>query len=240
MERPLESSLRPTDAGTSKRGDAPHRASTLLLSPVRRGAPSVSSAPPAEAPDRDDALVRLCQRDPGRASLARRALYERHAARVVRLCRRVSGNAEDADDASQEAFARAFAAIADFDFRARFATWLYRIAANAAIDLRRRSRLGRVIAFGRLDDEGMDGLPEPESQGEPAWLVASRHEESARLAGALASLSPPLRAVARLRYVESLSYEEVGAFLGISIGTVKSRLWRARAALERRLQPLQA
>jgi RNA polymerase sigma-70 factor (ECF subfamily) len=228
--------------GTSTHGDAPFRASTLLLSPVRRGAPSTSSVSLAEAPDRDAALVRLCQRDPGRAALARRTLHERHAERVVRLCQRVTGNLEDAHDASQEAFVRAFAAIGDFDFRARFATWLYRIAANAAVDLRRRSQRGRTLSFapGRWNDERMDGVPEPESREEPAWLVASRHEQSELLVAALERLSPPLRAVARLRFGESLSYEEVGAFLGISIGTVKSRLWRARLALERALEPARA
>ena len=87
---------------------------------------------------------------------------------------------------------------------------------------------------------GWTARPTPESREEPAWLVASRHEQSDLLVAALERLSPPLRAVARLRFGESLSYEEVGAFLGIAIGTVKSRLWRARLALERALEPARA
>jgi len=173
-----------------------------------------------------------------------RELYDRYKDRVYNVCFRISGNGADALDASQETFGILFRKLSEFRGQARLSSWIYRIAINASIDLRRRSRSRRLPSLEGLrdrrttggDDAGSFDL-EDESLESPL-AAASRHELETEIHQAIGRLSPKLRGITVLRYSEGLSYEEIAETLQISIGTVKSRLARAHAGLDRELTPV--
>ncbi len=170
-----------------------------------------------------------------------RELYDLYKDRVYNVCYRISGNATDALDASQETFGVIFRKIREFRFESRFSSWVYRIAVNASIDLKRRSSAKRSSSLDTLQSAGRTEAHPLEIRDEvtetpPA--AASRRELEEEIQRAILRLSPKMRAITVLRYLESLSYEEIAEALGISIGTVKSRLSRAHDALDRELTPL--
>jgi RNA polymerase sigma-70 factor (ECF subfamily) len=168
-------------------------------------------------------------------------LYERFCDRVYNVCFRITGNATDALDASQETFGTVCRKLGDFRFQSRFSSWVYRIAVNASIDLRRRSRARRSTSIEAAGDEAEeDGLRFDviDDAVEMPVQSASRRELEQEIQRAITRLSPKLRAITVLRYIESLSYEEIAETLKISLGTVKSRLARAHRALDRELTPL--
>ncbi len=146
-----------------------------------------------------------------------------HADRVYRLAYRLSGNPHDAEDLTQETFIRVFRSLASYR-PGTFEGWLHRITTNLFLDMvRHRSRM-RVGAL--LDDsERIPGRgPEPEQ------VFADTHLDP-ELQAALDELAPEFRAAVVLCDVEGLSYEEIGATLGVKLGTVRSRIHRGRAAL---------
>ena len=170
-----------------------------------------------------------------------RELYELYKDRVYNVCYRITGNANDALDASQETFGILFRKIQDFRFQSKFSSWVYRIAVNASIDLKRRSASRTAPASlealtGDRDDVGR--LDPMHDGGEHPPTLVSRRELEEEVQRAITRLSPKMRAITVLRYTESLSYEEIAEALGISLGTVKSRLSRAHAALDRELTPV--
>jgi RNA polymerase sigma-70 factor (ECF subfamily) len=147
------------------------------------------------------------------------ALLRRHAGLVNAVCRRVLANPDDALDAAQEALLSIARKIHTFDGRARFTTWCYRVATNAALDeARRRARRPSPV----------DIVPEPRGTGRSIDdLVADQLDVDA----ALSRLSPDHRAAVALRDLVGLDYAEIGEVLGIPPGTVRSRIARGRAAL---------
>src|SRR5262245_1437336 len=192
--------------------------------------------------DPDAELVLVCQRSVASALEGDyRRLYDRYKDRVYNVCFRITGNPSDALDASQEAFGIVFRRINEFRFESRFSSWVYRIAVNASIDVRRRARSRRLASLEALQDHQLG----PRAKSEPADRVvempsisASRRELEQEIQRAISRLSPKLRAIIVLRYIESLSYEEVAETLQLSLGTVKSRLARAHEALDRELTPV--
>lgn len=161
-------------------------------------------------------------------------LVRRHQDRVFNLCARILGNHEDAADAAQEAFLHAYQALPAFKGDSEFFTWLYRIAFNAAVSQKRKRR-----PVARLDgDRAGEGFepPDPASIDPPPPAV-ERAEEAAKLAEALARLSPDHRAVLVLKDIDGEKYEDIAAALGIPIGTVRSRLHRARLELRQMIAP---
>lgn len=141
------------------------------------------------------------------------------------ICR----NSEDALDVCQETFLRAWRALRSFDGRQPFAAWLRRIAANAAIDLcRRRARRPEV----EMDNGAADAAG---TTGETPRHALERAELAKRIQAAFGALSPEHRAVIALRDVEGLSYKEIAAAVGCSVGTVMSRLFYARQKLRQHL-----
>lgn len=190
--------------------------------------------------DPDHDLVLECQENPD-AGLEGpfRTLYERFKDRVYNVCYRITGNATDALDASQETFGTLHRKIADFRFQSRFSSWVYRIAVNASIDLKRRNQHRRLASLdGGTDEDGNSRFDVRDDSIEMPMHSASRHELEAEIQRAIDALSPKLRAITVLRYVENLSYDEIAEALQISLGTVKSRLARAHAALDRHLAPV--
>lgn len=158
-----------------------------------------------------------------------RVLYDLYKDRVFRTCFRILGERSAAEDATQEIFVRVFQHIARYDRRSSFSTWLYRVAVNHALNLlQQKRREGTADAESTVD---MERLVAPSPGPEQGLLEA---EVSSHLQNLLASLSPEHRAILVLREVEGLSYREITEVLGIPVGTVMSRLSRAREALRSR------
>lgn len=192
--------------------------------------------------DLDAELVLACQRTSASSLEGEyRRLYDRYKDRVYNVCFRIAGNPSDALDASQETFGIVFRRIREFRFESRFSSWVYRIAVNASIDVRRRVRSRRIASLDAMHETGpSDGSKYDlaDRMIEMPSASASRHELEAAIQRAIDRLSPKLRAIVVLRYSENLSYEEVAETLRISLGTVKSRLARAHEALDRELTPV--
>lgn len=192
-------------------------------------------------PDRD--LVLECQADPDLGFHgAFRRLYEQYKDRVYNVCFRITGSAADALDASQETFGILHRKIAGFRFESKFSSWVYRIAVNSSIDIKRRAAtrpLASLDALQASDDGDSSGpLQIEDDTTEAPIATASRHELEIDIQRAIDRLSPKMRTIIVLRYLESLSYDEIADSLAISLGTVKSRLSRAHAALDRELTPV--
>ena len=169
-----------------------------------------------------------------------RQLYDRYRDRVYNVCYRITGNATDALDASQETFGILYRKLPDFRFESRLSSWVYRIAVNASIDLKRRASARRVASLDSVVDSG-EGSGRFDVQDESTELPAasaSRRELEQEIQRAIDRLSPKLRGITVLRYVEHLSYDQIRDTLQISLGTVKSRLARAHDALDRELSPV--
>jgi RNA polymerase sigma-70 factor (ECF subfamily) len=192
--------------------------------------------------DPDADLVIACKRTaPTGLDGAFRALYDRYKDRVYNVCYRITGNASDALDASQETFGVIFRRINEFRFKSRFSSWVYRVAVNASIDLKRRLRTRRLASLDAMQESASaaGGRYEiPDKDIEMPSASASRRELEEEIQRAINRLSAKLRTIIVLRYIENLSYEEVAESLQISLGTVKSRLARAHEALDRELTPI--
>jgi RNA polymerase sigma-70 factor, ECF subfamily len=167
-------------------------------------------------------------------SLAFGQLVERYQRRVVGVAMAVVHNQDDAIELAQEAFVRAYENLSKFEARSSFSTWLYRIAANLAIDFLRRE--GRHVVL-RGEDAETEFNRLPSEQGD-SFKEASRTELSARLRDALGELTAEHRAVILLREVEGLSYDEISEVLQVPRGTVMSRLHYARGKLRAILKDL--
>jgi len=194
------------------------------------------------AADPETELVRACQKVEPRALQGEfRDLYDRYKDRVYNVCYRITGNATDALDASQETFGIVFRRIGEFRFQSRFSSWVYRIAVNASIDLRRRTRTRRIASLDSISEgRGVDGagFELADRTVEMPSTAASRKELESEIQCAIDRLSDKLRTMIVLRYNECLSYEQIAETLEISLGTVKSRLSRAHEALDRELTPV--
>ena len=164
------------------------------------------------------------------------ALYERYGRRVFNVAWRVTSDWNRAQDVTQDVFLTLKERVGSWRGDASLGSWLYRLAVNRAIDHRRREqrRPAWRMGDGPLDEE----VRRP--RGEDATVFPSdaldREEQDARVRAALERLSPKLRAILVLRYLEGLSYEDLAAVLACSLGTVKSRLNRAHAAFKEALE----
>ena len=155
-----------------------------------------------------------------------------HEKKVYNLALRMCGNPESAWDAAQEAFLSAWRGLPAFRGEAGFSTWLYRLTSNAAIDLLRRTK--RQRGESSLDDEAL-GIDAVDRTPSPQELAEESELRGAVTAG-LARLSDAHRQALVLREVQELSYEEIAQVLEVDLGTVKSRISRARSALRKILQ----
>jgi RNA polymerase sigma-70 factor (ECF subfamily) len=153
-------------------------------------------------------------------------LVHRYERKVYGLTLRMCGNQEDAQEAAQEAFLSAWQSLPFFRGDASFATWLYRLASNAAIDILRREKRQKAVS---LDGEEQ-ALDIPDTRLSPQEL-AEQSELRRDLRVGLASLPEEYRAVLILRELQQLSYQEIADALDLDIGTVKSRINRGRKRL---------
>ena len=182
--------------------------------------------------DEDFPLIKQSQ---GGDQQAFRRLVEKYQNQVFRAAYALMGNREDADDIAQEVFIRAYRALPGFQFRSKVYTWLYRITVNCCLDeAERRNRLS-WISLEQILERGMDldellgrAARSPEDALSDVELEAAIQEM-------LRTLSPEYRTIIVLREMEVLAYEEIAQVLDCSMGTVKSRLFRARSELRKRL-----
>jgi RNA polymerase sigma factor (sigma-70 family) len=151
-----------------------------------------------------------------------------HSARVYRLAYRLTGNAHDAEDLTQDVFVRVFRSLHSYT-PGTFEGWLYRITTNLFLDSARRKK---KIRFDGFVDDAQERLPGREPTPERAALDQMFDVD---VCNALSSLAPEFRAAVVLCDIEGYSYEEVASTLGIKLGTVRSRIHRGRAMLRKEL-----
>lgn len=164
-----------------------------------------------------------------------RVLVEKYQQRVFAIAFEVVKSREDAEDIAQEVFVKAFLSLPEFKGQSTFYTWLYRIAYNMAIDFRRRMarRGGAAVEYDEARTESVvEGAGANQNRfGSPQELML-RKEESQQIQKVLADISPEHRAVITLREIDGLSYDEIAEVVGVSKGTVMSRLHYARKRLQ--------
>ncbi len=151
-------------------------------------------------------------------------LIELYQKPVFNLCYRMLGNREDAEDAAQETFLRAYSHLKKYDFQRSFATWLLSIAAHHCIDQLRKNRINLVSLEDLVSGDISDPLPTPERK------VVQRDEQQ-KVQKILLQLSELDRAAIIFYYWYDMSYEEISETLHLSVSSVKSRLHRARKAM---------
>jgi RNA polymerase sigma-70 factor (ECF subfamily) len=190
-------------------------------------------------PDPDATLVERVKRGDVRAFEMLVVKYQR---RIERLIGRMVRDVDLVADIAQETFIRAYRALPQFRAESAFYTWLYRIAVNTAkkalVDMKRDPVVTHTALQGADDDdETYRGGLEPTDAETPEALLASK-EVAATVNSAIAALSEDLRQAITLREIEGLSYEEISEVMNCPIGTVRSRIFRAREAIAERLRPL--
>lgn len=199
----------------------------------------VGSADPEaalSAPDEDFRLVALAQQgDLGSYD----ALVTRHRGRIFAMIRNMIHQEADAWDLSQEVFIKAWNALPRFEAKARFSTWLYRIAHNVVYDWTRRRK---IESAGELNDEIFEreridsGSFTTPAGGDAPDETMAHGELREKIEAALAKLTPDHREVVLLKDVQGLSYKEIAEAMDCTLGTVMSRLYYARQKLQTMLK----
>jgi RNA polymerase sigma-70 factor (ECF subfamily) len=170
-------------------------------------------------------------------------LVVKYQRRIERLIGRMVRDVDLVQDIAQETFIRAYRAIPQFRGESAFYTWLYRIAVNTAkkalVDLKRDPVMTESAFAGRDDDGDETSRVENElSDGETPDALLATKEIATAVNSAIDALSEDLRQAITLREIEGLSYEEIAGVMDCPIGTVRSRIFRAREAIAERLRPL--
>jgi RNA polymerase sigma-70 factor, ECF subfamily len=162
-------------------------------------------------------------------------LVRRYQSRILAHLSRMVGNRDDALDLSQEIFVKVFQALDRYNPEFKFSTWLFRIAGNAAIDHLRKRRL-RTVPLEPSDSEGQRvSSPEYSNPGLDPYATLRNVERGDAIANAIQGLPQEFRELIALRHFTGLSYEEIAEIKGMPLGTVKNKLFRARAVLKERL-----
>jgi RNA polymerase sigma-70 factor, ECF subfamily len=191
---------------------------------------------PASGVEQSDLeLVRRAQRgERGAFDL----LVLRYQHKVVKLVARLLRDPTEAEDVAQEAFVKAYRALASFRGDSAFYTWLYRIAVNTARNAM-ASRQRRPLDYeADLSETEQSAVASRMSHSDTPEATALSDEIHATVNRAVAELPEDLRTAIILREIEGLSYEEIAAAMDCPVGTVRSRIFRAREAIDRNLKPL--
>ncbi len=183
----------------------------------------------------DDEL--LIRRSQGGDRSAFDALIAKHSARAYQYAFRLTRNPEEASDVVAEGFVRVYNAIQNFKGQSAFTTWLYRIMTNCFLDIRKKekSRQTTSIESALVTSEGDVELQIEDESGTP-YDITERSEREVRFEKAVSKLPEYQKAMIVMYHAEMMSYEEIAASLDLPIGTVKSRLNRARLTLRELLQ----
>ncbi len=191
-----------------------------------------------ESSDIDALLVKRCVAGDHKAFELLVVKYER---RIQRLIGRMVRDVDLVEDIAQETFIRAYRALAQFRGDAQFYTWLYRIAVNTAkkalMDMKRNPTVSEN-AFKLSDDDETSPLENELTSPETPDAVLASKEIAEMVNMAMEALPEELRQAITLREIEGLSYEEISEAMSCPIGTVRSRIFRAREAISQRIKPL--
>lgn len=182
--------------------------------------------PPRDATGSGDMEAQLIRRACEGDGRAVRALYDRYSPRVFAVVRRIAGDDDLAQDYAQEAWIRAIRALPTFRGDARFSTWLHRIAVNSALQAVRKAKTRRTREVAMPDEVAV-----APRMGDA--LLERKLEE------ALDLLPEGMRKVLLLHDVEGYTHEEIGTALGVTSGTSKSQLFKARAKMRRMLRGIE-
>jgi len=221
---------------TPKTGVEPKRATKKQLV-VKNQTQQVNSGGQARMGEReiDQALIERVQQGDKKAF---DILVMKYQIRIIKLVSRFVRNADDAQDVAQEAFIKAYRALKNFRGDSAFYTWMYRIAINTAknhlVSSSRKATTSAVDAQEAEQYDGADWLREyatPEKE-----LMASEIKQV--IYTSIAALPEDLKEAITLREMEGLSYEDIAAVMDCPIGTVRSRIFRAREAIDKELKPL--
>jgi len=180
----------------------------------------------------------LVDRAPCGYSTAFEYIWRSHAKQILRVTQRITKNREDAEDALQESFLRAYIHLHDFDGRSSVATWLTRIAINAALMILRKRSLAPQLSLDAAGEDArypgpvdvVDGNPSPEASYE-------QREREEILREGICALRPRNRQAVEVQILRGHSVKETAATMGLSITATKSRLFHAKAALRKSLEP---
>lgn len=198
----------------------------------------IPSSEPATASDSDAMLV---ERTVAGDQKAFELLVIKYQRRIQRLIGRMVRDVDLVEDIAQETFIRAYRALAQFRGEAQFYTWLYRIAVNTAkkalMDLKRNPTVSEN-SFKSDDDDETSLLENELTSSETPEAVLASKEIAQMVNAAMDALPEELRQAISLREIEGLSYEEIAEAMNCPIGTVRSRIFRAREAISDKIKPL--
>lgn len=180
----------------------------------------------------DEVLVRMCLEGEMRAFTD---LVERYKEPIYNLAYRMLRHREDAEDIAQEVFLHVYRSLDRFDLSQRFSPWIYRIASNLCLDKLRKNRGVTISLDAPLDEDGGLYRQVPDPAGGPAELT-EQSETRMEIQDAIDALPEKYRLIVILRHTHDLAYEEISESLGLPLGTVKTRLFRAREILRRHLE----
>jgi len=187
------------------------------------------------AKDTDKELVRRVKKGDKQAF---DLLFSRYQHKILNLVSRYLRDQQDVEDVTQEAFIKAFRALPRFRGESAFYTWLYRIAINTAKNhLVARSRRPPGVDVDIDDAEFMDGT-DVLRESESPEAVLSRDELLEVINATLSELPDDLRSAVTLREFDGLTYEQIAEIMDCPVGTVRSRIFRAREAIDQRIEPL--
>ena len=197
----------------------------------------------AAAPSPADTDLMLVERTVAGDQKAFELLVLKYQRRIERLIGRMVRDSNLVEDIAQETFIRAYRALAQFRGEAQFYTWLYRIAVNTAkkalVDLKRDPLISESSLRGGGDDEDETSAVENElTTAETPETVLAAKEIAAAVNSAMEALPEELRQAVTLREIEGLSYEEIADVMNCPIGTVRSRIFRAREAISAKVKPM--
>lgn len=191
------------------------------------------------SPDADALLIERVKRGDAKAFEMLVVKYQR---RIERLIGRMVRDVDLVPDLAQETFIRAYRAIPQFRGESAFYTWLYRIAVNTAkkalVELKRDPLVLESSRVLGEDDDETSRVENELTDGETPEAVLASREIASAVNAAIEALSEDLRQAITLREIEGLSYEEIAVVMNCPIGTVRSRIFRAREAIAERLRPL--
>ncbi|HMA07096.1 MAG TPA: RNA polymerase sigma factor RpoE [Ramlibacter sp.] len=203
----------------------------------------MTRSPPAVAPTSADTDLMLVERTVAGDQKAYELLVVKYQRRIERLIGRMVRDTDLVEDIAQETFIRAYRALSQFRGEAQFYTWLYRIAVNTAkkalVDLKRDPLVSESALRGGGDDDDETSAVENElTSAETPETVLAAKEIAAAVNSAMEALPEDLRQAVTLREIEGLSYEEIAEVMNCPIGTVRSRIFRAREAISAKVKPM--
>ena len=200
------------------------------------------TAPSPAPPDSADSDLRLVERTVAGDQRAYELLVIKYQRRIERLVGRMVRDVDLIPDITQETFLRAYRALHQFRGEAQFYTWLYRIAVNTAkkalVDIKRNPVITESSLRGGDEEDETSLLDRELTSDETPETVLAAQEVAAAVNAAMEALPEDLRQAVTLREIEGLSYEEISVAMACPIGTVRSRIFRAREAISAKVKPL--